>query len=166
MLVGLTASAAALAVPSYVGKWNVFSGPPWDTAPPPPTYTGQQAAALLFGGLPSDYAISTVDETVANINHKAWVHILGKGFTDVTLNQVAENHAVDTGNPGYDELGDTSAYVQDNGNTQDVGFLTPPFINYAFRINDNGNQVPEPMSLALVGLGLFGIGAVRRRSKV
>ncbi|MCM8622767.1 MAG: PEP-CTERM sorting domain-containing protein [Candidatus Accumulibacter sp.] len=156
LLVGLSASAAALAVPTYtyVGFWDVFSGQAWDDIPPPPTYTGQQAAAAIFNGSPSDYVISTIDNDKDHINNMAWVDTYGIG-----LQQVAESHSVDSGGSGYDTNGDTSAWVQDNGG------LTA-HINYAFRIDNNNNRVPEPVSLALVGLGFFGIGAARRRSTV
>ena len=159
LLVGLTGSAAALAIPSYVyvGYWDVYSGPDWQTAPP--TYTGQQAAALLFGGSYSDYAISTVDATVANINHMAWVDIYGVGFANPANNIVAENYAVDTSSAGYDQTGDTSAYVQDNGSTIISGITPPPltsttrFVSMTTRF-PNRSRWPWWVS-AFSGLGRF-----------
>lgn len=160
LLVGLSTSASAMAVPTYtyVGFWDVYSGMPWDT-PSLPTYTGQQAAAAIFGGSPSDYVISTVDDAVANIDHMAWVDIYRTGFVTPANNLVAENYVVDTGAAGYNASGDTSAWVQDNGPSS-------TYFNYAFRIDNKNNRVPEPVSLALVGLGFFGIGVARRRSTV
>jgi hypothetical protein len=42
---------------TYVGHFNCFSGVYWVNNPP--CYTGQEAAALLFGGNPEDYVTST-----------------------------------------------------------------------------------------------------------
>ncbi len=57
----LTAGAANAAL-TFVGAWQVDQGPTWFGSPPdgPLAYTGQEAAALLFGGNASDYSISTV----------------------------------------------------------------------------------------------------------
>src|SRR5262245_16768229 len=43
----------ALSDPVFVGSWEVDQGPFW--IPAPPTYSGQEAAAHLFGGAPGDY---------------------------------------------------------------------------------------------------------------
>lgn len=156
LLAGLIGSTAALAAPTYVyvGSWDVYGGPDWSNLDAP-IYTGQQAAALIFGGTAGEYAISTVDSSVANINNMAWLDQIYIG-----LASFGESYFVDSNQNGlYDISGDTSAYVQDNA-------FGGQYINYAFRLQDNGTQVPEPISLALVGLGLFGIGAVRRRRAV
>ncbi|MFZ6691546.1 hypothetical protein [Undibacterium sp. SXout20W] len=60
----LTAGLAsqAVAVPTYLGSWQVDQGLWWSNTPQ--EYSGQQAAALLFGATtgdynPNDYVIST-----------------------------------------------------------------------------------------------------------
>src|SRR5215204_5102028 len=56
----------------YVGSYRPGNGPSWQTAPP--TYTAKEAAALLFGGNPQDYAISVDSSQNPNtITHTAWV---------------------------------------------------------------------------------------------
>ena len=60
----------------YIGSWEVDQGPSWTTVPP--IYTGQEAAALLFGGSASNYAISTVDSNPANINFESLVQSVGR----------------------------------------------------------------------------------------
>lgn len=69
--------ASPLAANAFVDvdEWNVgmSSAPIWSTSGSnaPLAYTGQEAAALLFGGLREDYAISTVDDNPGNINNLA-----------------------------------------------------------------------------------------------
>ncbi len=100
----------------YMGSWKVSDGPNYFTAPP--TYSGVAAAAFLFGGNASNYMISTVSDQVADINHKAWVDVYG-----LPTEEVADDYFVDTEGPGYDTVGDTSAYIKDHSSNQ---------INYAF----------------------------------
>lgn len=135
----LTASAAALAFGAlqnahaasykYVGSWLVQDGPGWTTNPP--VYTGQEAAALLFGGNPEDYAISTVSADPADINYLAYLD--GWGDTQYLYNPQPQDWKLDSGNPGYnDPYGGPaySAYVSDHG--------CPTCINYAFLLIRGG----------------------------
>jgi hypothetical protein len=119
----------------FVGSWQVDQGPPWPTAPL--AYTGQEAAALLFGGNAADYAISTIDNNPNDINFANWVSTLYVGGGQI----VAENFVQSTGGH-YQSYGDTSAYVDDNA-------IGSQFTNFAFR----AQAVPGP----IVGAGLPGL---------
>jgi hypothetical protein len=173
LLVGAAMSAAAAlslagtanaAHPLFVGSWEVDQGPYWGTQPL--AYTGQEAAALLFGGSPSNYSISTVDSNPADINHMAWYSVIGYyGNQGNGGSLLAENYSDKYAGQYYgpaccynygDPNAAASAYVWDNaqGST---------FINYAFL----NRAVPEPTTWAMLITGMFGLGyALRRRSAI
>src|SRR5690349_6543775 len=116
----LAAAAAALALSAgaanavtyvFAGSWFVGQGPAFQTGPT--VYSAVEAAALLFGGVASDYAISTIDSNVANINFLAHADQYGAAPTFITTT-VAQDFKQDLGPAGYNTVGDTSAYVLDH----------------------------------------------------
>ena len=164
------AASAAQAAPIYVGSWLVGDGPVWTSNPA--VYSGQEAAALLFGGLPSDYAISTIDDNVANINNLAFLD--GWADSQYLITPQSESFRVDTGNPGYNDpagFGTAySAYVLDhtcNNRYNDPNAACSgdgtQYRNFAFRLD--AVEVPEPLTLSLFGAGFAGAVAVRRRKQ-
>jgi hypothetical protein len=151
------ASFAAQANPTFVGSYQVNAGPAYSTNPT--VYSATEAAALLFGGTAADYFISiraAADYTT--ITHTGWYD----GWAEHDGMEFNENYKLDTGAPGYDDPGGSgtarSAYVHDG--------LDESFVNYVWRADAAGVQVPEPGSLALFGLGIIGLARVRRRKLV
>ncbi len=117
---------------TYVGSFQTNDGPNWNTNPQ--VYSGLEAAAHIFGGSPSDYAISTNPDTTdpSTITHTAFASTWGIGCSEV-----AEDYSLDLGAPGYNDPpvanAAISAYVQDwcfSGQTNYVWLVsTPPSTN-------------------------------------
>jgi hypothetical protein len=152
----LSAALIVLTAPllsaDLIGSWEVDQGPYWPTVPP--AYSGQQAAALLFGGSPSDYSISISPTVITFTNWiSTWGGACGGVFPCGTV--VPQNYVVSTGGL-YENPGDTSAYVEDWA-------IGPQYTNYAF----TASAVPEPgfMGLAGVGLAAFALGVLRSRRR-
>ena len=119
---------------TYAGSWSVNQGPAW--SPNPPVYSGQQAAALLFGGGAASYAISTTGVNPAAINFKTWLDGWGDSGTYGGTTPGNQSFSLDKGGAGYNSLPGTgsaySAYISDHGVAG---------VNYAFRAISQGAVV-------------------------
>ena len=143
----LFAAGAADAAIVFVGSWLLNEGEADGGA-----LSGQQAAALIFGGDAADYSISTRGADASEINGRAWYLLVD--FPGAGVFNDAQN--------ATDFAGlDISAYGFDASLTPDQS----RFVNYAFKDDANTGGVPEPAAWALMiaGFGLAGAGVRRRR---
>lgn len=142
-LVGLVPKAHASSY-TYVGYWLVDQGP--DGNLNPVAYSGQQAAAVIYGGAAGEYAISTNGTDPSKINFSNWISTYDGACEEDEYpcgTIVSEDFVVST-NGLYELPGDTSAYVRDWA-------IGEQYANYAF-------MIPEPGSLLLMGTGMLAIG--------
>lgn len=155
---GAAAHAAGVSY-TYVGSWQVDAGPNWSSLPP--AYTGQEAAALLFGGAPSDYAISTAGTDPNTVNNLAWYSILGvaggSALADTYFSKTSGGLYYDGGGFSSGDLTNpASSYVQDNA-------TGATYTNYAFAVTLAAVPGPAGLSLMLGGLGALAVVVRRRR---
>lgn len=153
---------AAVASPTYtyVGNWQVNSGPIWSKLDAngnytTPIYSGVEAAAVIFGGAASDYVTSTVDSNVANINFNAWYDGYGQRATIF-----ADTFHADPAGSGLYAIPSVNPFVP----TWSAWVFDHNFrnVNFAFKVT---NDVPEPGSLALFGIAFAGLAFARRKAK-
>ena len=116
------AAAGTASAQTYVGSFNVQDGPLWTTNPP--VYSALEAAALLFGGSPTDYAVSVDPNTTnpATITHTA--HYDGWGENCAIY---PETERVDDAPAGYNDPGGSgtarSAYVTDHQCSGQINYV-------------------------------------------
>ncbi|TDS73430.1 fibronectin type III domain-containing protein [Comamonas sp. JUb58] len=132
-------AASAASAQTYVGSFKVHDGPPHPSAPT--VYSALEVAAMLFGGVPSDYAISVNPNTTdpSTITHSA--HYSPYGYACAIFD---ENARIDTGAPGYTS-GDLSAYVRDNCGNGETNYVwrlaaTAPATAPSPTITDTGDS--------------------------
>jgi hypothetical protein len=173
---GLLASLPAQAVTyTYVGSWEVdqlsWAASSNNFATLPIAFTGQEAAAYLFGGSASEYVISTTGSDPNDINFSNWVTSWGCSLcaqpTTLHGTIVADNFVIGTSNPsgsapsGSGTVGGGPYYAPGNGTSAllDDWAIGPQFTNYAFLVTG----VPEPSTWAMMILGFAGIGFLAYR---
>ena len=162
----LAATAPAHAVTyTYVGDWAVDQGPYWDENDPTgaPVYTGQQAAALLFGGNASDYVISTNGTDPALINFSAWED----GWADDVTYGLSGNPAPENYSKGLDGFYNLDCSV--NGNCYQSAYSAfvsdhgLDLTNYAFAVS--GTPLPSTWTMLIAGFAGLGFLAYRGARK-
>jgi hypothetical protein len=168
LVVTLGAIGAVQANPTYtyVGSWVVGDGGRWSDNPT--VFSGQSAAAFLFGGTPDQYVTSTVDSDVANINFLTFLD--GWGDSTYLHTPQSDTFSLSSNGGGYNQPPAYSAYVLDHTCNNRYSDLSQScsgdgtqYVNYAFRVNAPANDVPEPASLALFGAGVAGVAYARRK---
>lgn len=156
-----TAGAADAATYSYVGSWDVYNDSTefWNQPPTGPlAYTGQEAAAKLFGGAATKYVVSTNGPSASNINFMSWYDVIGFGqalFSQNYNNKYLGQFYGPSSGYSFDGTGAASALIRDNLAGQSV-------FNYAFTVA----AVPVPAAGWLMVMAIGGLAAMRRRKTV
>jgi hypothetical protein len=156
----LQSAHTLLASTVYIGSFSVADGPSWTTNPT--VYSAREAAAFLFGGSFSDYAISTIANTTdpSTINHLAFVDGWGDG--QYLAHPASEDFKLDSGGPGYNNPSGGpaySAYVQDHS-------FPGQYVNYVWKIEASpslGAASPLPAAALLPLPLLLALPLLRRR---
>ena len=112
----------------FAGAWQVNDGPSWSGSPPdgPLAYTGQEAAALLFGGSPGDYVTSTAGSDPNLVNNLAWYATIGFGEQELAQDYSSKYLGLYYGPTvgyGFSADGPASAYVSDNSSRTNYAFV-------------------------------------------
>lgn len=160
-------AASAASAQTYVGSFKVSDGPFWNQ-PTTPVYSALEAAALIFGGVPSDYAVSINPDTVdpSSITRTAHYDEYGIGACSVQ----PETDRIDQDPPGY-QMPSThgaarSAYVSDHScsGVNYVWRIFAPATPDAPVVNDVGNaqltlswSAPTSMGFSIVKYTVTGV---------
>jgi len=124
---------------TYVGSYRVSDGGFWGDNPP--CYTGQEAAAFIFGGNPEDYVIS-IDPNTTDPNTITFTAYLD-GWGEL-ITEYAQDYKLDLPPAGYElpsgSPTNRSAYVADHVDYSKINYVwlaTPhnvPVSNWALGI--------------------------------
>ncbi len=157
---------SAMAIPVYVGRFNVFNGPSLTLAPQP--LSAREAAALLYGGVFSDYAISISNSLDPDsITHSAWLD--GYFDTQYLETAAAEDFVTVPSSGLYNEYPAYSAWVCDHADCVADGFQSSEgwggfnYTNYVWRLKATDPiQLGEPNSILLILSAFLALSMGRR----
>ncbi len=153
----ISTGTAEAQIYTFLGFYAVSDGPSWFDNPP--VYSAREAAALVFGSDPTDYAISILPNLdPASITFSGYYDCWGEGWSEYS-----QDYKLDSDPAGYKFPGGPgtarSAYVRDH--------INYAFKNYVWNVSyDPGSIIPEPATLILLSSGFLGMGLfgwLRRR---
>ncbi|NMM89825.1 hypothetical protein B2J88_36740 [Rhodococcus sp. SRB_17] len=125
------------------------------------TYPGITGGSLLLGGVFAGGAVIAGDSTTSytSLFNNASVAGNGQGFLDFTSGSALgffDTNSLTNRNGGTNDAFLTVAYDDVNGVASSLGWTVKSVAQVT-------GQIPEPGSIALLSMALFGLGAVTRR---